>query len=380
MIITVRLRLKDKHAAVLNQQAKAVSLVWNYCNEMQQKAVQWDRKWLSYGQLCRLTAASSTLLGLQAQSIQKVCEKYVFNRRLRNKQWLRFRGQKSLGWVPFNQQSITWKTGAFHFAGCRYQPMHLHPALTKDAHLLSGNFSQDRGGRWYINVPIEVGMADRAPNTRVGIDLGLKTLAVLSNGEQAATPSFYRINEHAIIRVQQARKTKRERAIHRKVAERRRDYLHKASARIAGSFGFIVVGAADPVQLMQTTRAKSVGDAGWSAFKAMLSYKSIRNGGSMIEVNEKWTTQTCSSCGVLPEGRPSGIAGLGIREWTCGGCGATHDRDVNAARNILARGLASLAEGAAKKRSSHAEKALSACVGNRTEQKCHRQRPAQAPR
>ena len=80
--------------------------------------------------------------------------------------------------------------------------------------------------------------------------------------------------------------------------------------------------------------AKSVLDAGWSTFRAMLAYKSA----GYVEVDERFTTQTCSSCGALPPERPKGIAGLGMREWCCSDCGATHDRDVNAARNILALG------------------------------------------
>ena len=74
------------------------------------------------------------------------------------------------------------------------------------------------------------------------------------------------------------------------------------------------------------------------SFKKMLAYKSITNGAWYVEVNESFSSQTCSSCGTLPESRPKGIAGLGIREWQCSDCGAIHDRDVNAALNILRSG------------------------------------------
>jgi putative transposase len=77
----------------------------------------------------------------------------------------------------------------------------------------------------------------------------------------------------------------------------------------------------------------------------MLQYKSDSAGVLFEEVNEAFSTQTCSSCGSLPDSRPRGIAGLGIREWACSDCGADHDRDVNAARNILRRGRATLAAG-----------------------------------
>lgn len=85
--------------------------------------------------------------------------------------------------------------------------------------------------------------------------------------------------------------------------------------------------------------------------RKQLSYKAMRHKGRMIEVDERMTTQVCSACGATPQGRPEGIAGLGIREWTCSECGAVHDRDVNAARNILRLGQQSLVEGAARMRS-----------------------------
>jgi transposase len=91
--------------------------------------------------------------------------------------------------------------------------------------------------------------------------------------------------------------------------------------------------------------AKSVLNVGWSMFRDMLKYKCDDAGVWFEIVNEAYSTQTCSICGTLPESRPRGIAGLGIREWTCSECGAHHDRDVNAAKNILARGHARLAGG-----------------------------------
>ena len=91
--------------------------------------------------------------------------------------------------------------------------------------------------------------------------------------------------------------------------------------------------------------AKSVLDAGWSSFRTMLRYKSIGAGVLFKEVNEKYTTQICSCCGIISRDSPKGMNGLGIREWTCAECGTTHDRDVNAAKNILERGHALLEEG-----------------------------------
>jgi hypothetical protein len=95
-------------------------------------------------------------------------------------------------------------------------------------------------------------------------------------------------------------------------------------------------------------KAKEYTAYAWADFKRMLSYKAIRHGGRYLEVEEAYTSRTCSRCGVIPASSPKGIGALGIREWTCSDCGAVHDRDVNAAENILRRGLATLDEGAAR--------------------------------
>ena len=102
--------------------------------------------------------------------------------------------------------------------------------------------------------------------------------------------------------------------------------------------------AVSPSKLAKTTMAKSVLDAGWADFKTMLGYKAIRHGSRFLEVSEAYSSQACSDCGSI--GGPRGLKGLAIRGWTCAECGSEHDRDVNGACNILARGLASLVEGA----------------------------------
>ena len=126
---------------------------------------------------------------------------------------------------------------------------------------------------------------------------------------------------------------------------RRNDFHHQLAARIVREFDVIAVGNVNAAGLAQTGMAKSVLDAGWSSFRSMLKYKSMATGAWYEEVDERFTTQTCSSCGALPDSRPKGIAGLGIREWQCSGCGCVHDRDRNAALNILRRGRATLAVG-----------------------------------
>jgi len=178
----------------------------------------------------------------------------------------------------------------------------------------------------------------------VGIDLGLKEAAVASTGERIEG-RFYRKLECQLGIAQRAHKKQRVRAIHAKIANQRKDLLHKFSSALVKHNAAIFVGDVASSKLVKTKMAKSTLDAGWSMLKTMLEYKSHQAGIVFEVVSESYSTQTCSCCGTIPASSPKGRAGLRIREWTCSDCGAVHDRDVNAAKNILARGLARLAEG-----------------------------------
>jgi len=210
----------------------------------------------------------------------------------------------------------------------------------------AGSFNQDAKGHWYLNMPVKIAPIPIVdPAHAIGIDLGLKDLAALSSGEIIKNPKHFRRLEDKLGSAQRARKKKQAKHIHLAIKNARKDHLDKASAAIAKTYGTIVVGDVSSSKLSRTKMAKSVNDAGWYSFKNMLRYKAIRHSGIMIEVSEYLSTQICSACGGVPESRPKGIADLGIREWTCTDCGAHHHRDVNAARNILATGLSSLAGG-----------------------------------
>jgi len=238
MQLTYRYRIKDKHAKRLNAQARAVNFVWNYCNETQMKAARDGRKRLSGYDLGKLVAgATKEGLDLHSHSAKRVCIQYDKSRRQHKKPWLRWRSRRALGWVPFNTGHVAYRDGGFVFRGERYE-VWLHRPLPEGARIRAGSFSEDTRGRWYINCPVEVSEGVCLPGSwrwtrNVGIDLGLKDLATLSSGEKVQVPKFYRRSEERLATVQRARKTKRARAIHAKIANRRKDFLHKASAKLA---------------------------------------------------------------------------------------------------------------------------------------------------
>ena len=183
-----------------------------------------------------------------------------------------------------------------------------------------------------------------AATASVGIDLGLKEAAVASDA-QRIQGRFYRKLEARLGIAQRAGKKCRVKAIHAKIKNQRKDMLHKFSTAMVKDYGAIFVGDVASGKLVKTKMAKSTLDAGWAMLKTMLEYKCQQAGIVFEVVSESYTTQTCSCCGSIPASSPKGRTGLRIREWVCSGCGAVHDRDVNAARNILAAGHRRLAEG-----------------------------------
>ncbi|SER22755.1 transposase, IS605 OrfB family [Pseudomonas luteola] len=170
----------------------------------------------------------------------------------------------------------------------------------------------------------------------MGIDLGLKTTATCSDGRQLENGRFYKQLDEKLHKAQRAGRRDKSKAIHRKIANRRADALHKFSREIVNSYGTVVVGDISPTKLANGKLAMSVYDAGWSMLRTMLTYKCAHAGIVFKIVKERYTTRTCSSCGSLYG--PKGVNGLRIREWTCMECSVIHDRDINAAKNILALG------------------------------------------
>ncbi len=207
---------------------------------------------------------------------------------------------------------------------------------------------KDAADRYFASFVVSV---DDQPlpdvDAEIGIDLGLTTFAVLSDGKTITSPRFLRQAERRLRKAQRAlsRKEKgsknrakarvRVATAHARVANSRRDWAHKHSTRIIGENQAVYVEDLCVKGLARTRLAYSVHDAGWSAFTRMLEEKAAQYGRRFRKVDRFFpSTRMCSACGVVGEKKP-----LHVREWTCV-CGAVHDRDVNAAINILAAGRA----------------------------------------
>lgn len=322
----LRLRLKDKHARLLRSLAGEVNFVWNYCNELQMTMFNRERRFLSGYDFAKFTrGATKEGLHLHSQTVQAIAEEFATRRKQCRRPRLSWRKVKFAGrWLSL------WDSYGLE----AYQ-------------IRAGNLCEDARGRWYLNACVAVPVAEPTDQASVrrdlGIDLGLADLVATSDGEKVTAPQFYRGLEPKLAVAQRARKRGRVRAIHAKIANRRKDSLHQFSTRLVRAYDTIFVGNVNASALAKTPHAKSVLDAGWSAFRTMLRYKCDFAGATFAEVDEAFSTQTCSACD--SRSGPKGIAGLGIRAWTCSECATVHDRNVNASKNILAAGRRRLAEG-----------------------------------
>ncbi|MPY31598.1 IS200/IS605 family element transposase accessory protein TnpB [Streptomyces adustus] len=209
--------------------------------------------------------------------------------------------------------------------------------------------TMDAAGRYWASFVVDTD-PEFLPETHAetGVDLGLSAFAVLSDGQKIASPRFLRRAEKKLKRLQKdlSRKAKgsknrakarvRVARQHARAADRRRDWHHKTSTKIIRETQAVYVEDLAVSGLARTRLAKSVHDAGWSAFVNMLEYKAARHGRHFGRIGRfEPTSQVCSACGIKDGPKP-----LHVREWTCQECGTVHDRDVNAARNILAAGRA----------------------------------------
>ena len=223
-----------------------------------------------------------------------------------------------------------------------------------DGRIISATVTKTASGRYYISLQVEEEY-ELLSNSggRTGLDAGLKSLYTTSDAEVFANPRTLYVHEKRIKKLQRSlsRKQKgscnREKARirlareHEKVADIRNDLQHKITHKLASENQVVCIEDLDVAGMMKNHRlAKSISDASWSEFCRKLSYKMEDHGGVLIKVPGTYpSSQRCNCCGRI---EPK-VKDLSVREWTCPRCGTSHDRDLNAARNILEKGLEMLA-------------------------------------
>jgi len=343
--LAYKFRIKDASTCRhLRRHAVACNQVWNFCVATQRESERrWKAgkhsRWPTAIDLCRLTQGSAHLLGIHSDTVNRICRAFTASRD-QHRRCPKFRSsagpRRSLGWIAIVPRAVQIAGAAVTYMKRAYRFW-----MSRDAEgvFKSGAFVEDARGRWYFTMTCEVEDNLFRGNGNVGIDLGLRDLATTSDGDKIPALRHYRQHADALAVAQRAGNKKRARAINAKIANARRHHLHEQSTRIARENNLIVVGDVNAAVLAKTKMAKSVLDAGWASFRHMLRYKAARRQAVYVDADERWSSQTCSACGCIPASSPKGMGALGMRRWDCSDCGASHDRDVNAARNILRVGL-----------------------------------------
>ena len=211
--------------------------------------------------------------------------------------------------------------------------------------------SKEPDGRWYVTFAVDASAPAPLPGTgrAAGVDLGVTSFAVISDGQRIANPRHLQRRARSLARYQrrlarcrkgsanQAKARAKVARAHRKVRNARRDFLHKTTTGLVRGHDLIAIEDLAVSNMVGNRRlARAISDCGWGEFRRQLEYKCQRAGRQLV-VTARWypSTKTCSACGFLLADLP-----LQIRMWRCPSCRARHDRDINAAKNILAAGLA----------------------------------------
>ncbi|MFF3815087.1 RNA-guided endonuclease InsQ/TnpB family protein [Streptomyces bluensis] len=304
-------------------------------------------QWKKTEQLAFLGEVSSVPLQQALRHLQMAFANFFAKRT----KYPRFKSKKkSRTSAEYTRSAFTWRDGKLTLAKMA-EPLDIvwSRPLPEGVEPSTTTVSRDAAGRWFVSLLCEdVVMPAPATTNAVGVDAGLASLVTLSTGEKVTNPRHERRDRERLARAQRelSRKAKgsanREKArqtvarIHTRIADRRRDFLHKLTTRLVRENQTVVIEDLTVRNLVQNhSLARAVSDASWAELRTMLEYKCDWYGRELVVV-DRWfpSSKLCGACGRISEKLP-----LDIREWTCD-CGATHDRDVNAANNLLAAGLA----------------------------------------
>ncbi|MET7497437.1 RNA-guided endonuclease TnpB family protein [Streptomyces sp900116325] len=312
--------------------------------------------WKKTEELAFLNDVSSVPLQQTLRHLQTAFTNF-FSKRAK---YPRFKSRKK------SRKSAEYTTSGFRFRDGRLtlakmaEPLEIvwSRPLPKGARPSTVTVSQDSAGRWFVSLLCDDLTVKSLPATdaAVGVDVGLNHLLTLSTGEKIANPRHERTNRARLAKAQRtlARKARGDGAnrrkarlkvakIHARIADRRRDGLHKLTTRLVRENQTIVIEDLTVRNMVKNRNlARAISDAAWAEFRSLLEYKAQWYGREVIAVDRFFpSSQLCSVCGTLQGKMP-----LHVRTWTCATCGTAHDRDVNAARNLLAAGRAVSACGA----------------------------------
>lgn len=263
----------------------------------------------------------------------------------------KFKSKNGLNSAEYTTSAFKWNGKDLTLAKMK-KPLSIRWSRTipKAAKVTTVTVSKDTADRYFVSMLCDDAVSFFPPHeSKVGLDLGLTSFAVLSTGEKISAPNVFRKNERKLAKLQRKLAKKQKGSKNRtkarlkvarlaaKVSDTRKDFLHKLSTRLIRENQTIAVETLAVKNMVRNKHlSKSISDAGWSEFVRQLTYKAHWYGRNLVGI-DKWypSSKRCSDCGFVLTKIP-----LSVRNWACPECGTNHDRDVNAARNILAAGLA----------------------------------------
>ena len=263
----------------------------------------------------------------------------------------KFKSKHGLNSAEYTTSAFRWNGKDLTLAKMK-EPLAVRWSRTipKAAKVTTVTVSNDHAGRYFVSMLCDDAVSSLPKHeSNVGVDLGLSSFAVLSTGEKVSALNTFRKNENKLAKLQRRLAKKQKGSKNRtkarlkvarlaaKVSDTRKDFLHKLSTRLIRENQTIAVETLAVKNMVRNRHlSKSIADAGWGEFVRQLTYKAHWYGRTIVGI-DKWypSSKRCSDCGFVLTKIP-----LSVRKWACPECGANHDRDVNAARNILAAGLA----------------------------------------
>lgn len=352
-------------ADLLNRTFGSVRYVWNRALAERSRAWTQEQRRVTFADTCRMLTEWKSEPGTAwlyevsnvalQQGLQHLQQAYVsfWGKRAR---YPRFKSKhKSRASATFTTSGFRCRDGQVWLAKMS-EPLDIRWSrpLPDGAQPSTVTVSRDAAGRWHVSLLCECLVAPLATtDSVVGIDAGITSLLTLSTGEKIANPRHERRDRERLAKAQRnlARKQKgsanrgkarvRVARLHARIADRRRDHLHKLSARIIRENQTVIIEDLSVRNMVRNhSLARAISDASWSEFRRMLEYKADWSGRTVVAIDRFYpSSKTCSACGAITARMP-----LSIRQWTCQ-CGVVHDRDVNAAQVLRAAGLAVLACG-----------------------------------
>ncbi|MGV9249393.1 RNA-guided endonuclease InsQ/TnpB family protein [Streptomyces sp. NPDC003710] len=354
-----------EQAAELSRTFGCVRLVYNKALEERTRAWYGEQRRVSYVQssaaltewkkaeeFAFLSEVSSVPLQQALRHLQTAFANFFAKRA----KYPRYKSRKkSRASAEYTRSAFKWRNGQLTLAKMA-APLDIRWSrpLPEGAIPTTVTVSRDSAGRWFVSMLCDDRITPAPATTNaVGIDAGITSLVTLSTGEKVANPKHERRDRARLAKAQRelSRKAKgsanREKArcrvakVHARIADRRRDFLHKMTSRLVRENQTVVIEDLTVRNLLKNGKlARAISDASWTELRSMLEYKCAWYGRELVVI-DRWfpSSKLCGACGTVAAKMP-----LNVREWTCD-CGAVHDRDVNAARNILAAGLAAAACG-----------------------------------